>query len=53
MCVCTDMDHLTNVLIIGSFSQFFCFPQVQYLLQDVALDHTRLNKIPFQVRLTL
>jgi hypothetical protein len=31
------------------FAYSLCFPQIQYLLDDVALHHSRLNKIPLQV----
>lgn len=52
MLILTDIDHLTNDVIVASFAHFLCFPQFQYLLEDVALDHTRLHKIPFQVRMS-
>ncbi|KAI5390915.1 hypothetical protein KIW84_075962, partial [Lathyrus oleraceus] len=43
-----------NIIIIVSFPNSFayslCFPQIQYLLDDDALHHSRLNKIPLQAQ---
>ncbi|KAG4988611.1 hypothetical protein JHK82_030948 [Glycine max] len=40
--------HLDNPEVLLRYSS--ALVQVQYLLEDVGLDHTRLNKIPFQAQ---